>query len=389
LYRTTTPKINSTIMSLTPSVFIPRNGITLAFENRQAHILLSGLVSGVAGQKPIRLILDSGAGGLLLDSNKLASWGLKPGGKATVIGSARNVAQTVQIPSLCFGAARLDNIPAFATQIPQEMQADGLIGHDLISRLITKIDYANGQVTLLPQAAFSPPTGGNITMLPLQFEHNIPVTYAQVDGIRGTFEIDTGASGSLILFKPFVEKHGLRNRYYPRVETITGKGIGGYLEGDLALVKELTLGGFTMTKVLTDLSRQTGGGFFSETHAGNIGADILSRFTVTFDYPHKKLYLQKNSEYTRSYDVPRAGMVVDVVNGNIIVVSLSPLSPASEAGIEKGDRVLGLNGVPTKHLRVQEVNGMLHAPAGTRLQIAVQSNKKGSREVNFTLRDLL
>jgi predicted aspartyl protease len=376
-------------MSSTPSVFIPRNGITLAFENKQAHILLSGLVSGSAGQRPMRLILDSGAGGLLLDSKKLSAWGLKPSGKATVTGAGNSAAQVVQIPSLSFGEARLDNIRAFAAPIPQEMQADGLIGYDLISRLITKIDYANGQVTLLPQAAFVPPTGGNITMLPLQFEHNIPVTYAQVDGIKGTFEIDTGASGSLILFKPFVEKHGLRNRYYPRVETITGKGIGGYLEGDLVNLKELTLGGFTMTKVLTDLSRQTGGGFFSKTHAGNIGAEILSRFTVTFNYAQKKLYLQKNSEYTRSYDVPRAGMVVDMVNGNIIVVSLSPRSPASEVGIEKGDRVLGLNGIPTKHLRVQEVNGMLHAPAGTRLQIAVQNVKRGSREVNFTLRDLL
>jgi Aspartyl protease/PDZ domain len=374
----------------TPSVFIPRNGITLAFENRQAHILLSGLVSGSAGQRPIRLILDSGAGGLLLDINKLRSWGLKPSGKATVTGAGNSAAQVVQIPSLAFGEARLENIGAFAAPIPQEMQADGLIGYDLISRLITKIDYANGQVTLLPQAAFAPPTGGNITMLPLQFEHNIPVTYAQVDGIKGTFEIDTGASGSLILFKPFVEKNGLRNRYYPRVETITGKGIGGYLEGDLVNLKELTLGGFTMTKVLTDLSRQTAGGFFSETHAGNIGAEILSRFTVTFNYAHKKLYLQKNSEYSRRYDVPRAGIVVDAGgDGTIIVVSISPRSPAAEAGIEKGEKILVANGVNAKRLHPEQINGLFHAPVGTVVQLAVQSNKKGSREVSFTLRDLL
>jgi hypothetical protein len=374
------------MLSSTPSVSLPREGVTLAFERERTHIVLTASI----GRTPLRLILDSGAGGLLLDSRKLGAYGLKPTGKATVIGSARNVAQTILIPSLSFGAARLENIKGFAAPIPSEMQADGLIGYDLISRLITKIDYTSGQVTLLPHTAFAPPTGGNITMLPLQFEQNIPVTYAQVDGIRGTFEIDTGASGSLILFKPFVEKHGLRNRYYPRIETITGKGIGGYLEGDLVNLKELTLGGFTMTKVLTDLSRQTGGGFFSEVHAGNIGAEVLSRFTVTFDYPHKKLYLQKNSEYSRRYDVPRGGLVVDTVSdGSITVVSLSPHSPAAEAGIEKGDRILVANGVNAKHLRPEQINGLFHAPAGTVVQLAVQSNKKGSREVNFTLRDLL
>ena len=122
---------------------------------------------------------------------------------------------------------------------------------------------------------------------------------------------------------------------------------------------------------------------------GNIGAEILSRFTVTFDYPHKRLYLQKSQEYNRPYDIPRAGMVVDSINDQIIVVSLSPRSPASESGIIRGDKILAANGVPAKRLKSQEINGLLRSPAGTRLQLVIQSESSGSREVNFTLRDLL
>ena len=259
-----------------PSVFIPPTGTVLAIENRQQHILLSATL----GKKPLRLLLDSGAGGLLLDSKRLGFWGLKPTGQATVIGSGKTAAQTLLLPPLSLGEARIENIRAFAAPLPSELQADGLIGYDLLARLITRIDYAKSQVTLTPVTAFTPPTGGNITMLSLEFENNIPVTNAQVDGIRGTFEIDTGAAGSLILFKPFVARHGLRDRYYPRVETITGKGIGGYLQGDLVCLKEFTVGGFTLTRVLTDLSRQSDGGFFSNTHAGQYRrGDTLSIYS--------------------------------------------------------------------------------------------------------------
>ena len=65
------------------------------------------------------------------------------------------------------------------------------------------------------------------TAVPFVFYQTIPQFKGTVDGLSGTFEVDTGSRGSLTLMSPYVASHNLAKKYASNVAGIAGYGIGG------------------------------------------------------------------------------------------------------------------------------------------------------------------
>jgi membrane-associated protease RseP (regulator of RpoE activity) len=95
--------------------------------------------------------------------------------------------------------------------------------------------------------------------------------------------------------------------------------------------------------IFPDAAYQKPGGF--DFQDGFIGADILCRFVVTFDYPSKRLVLVPGKRMSAPFNWDMTGIVFENANTDRRVVeSVVPGSPAAAAGIQPGDAMVGVNG---------------------------------------------
>ena len=102
--------------------------------------------------------------------------------------------------------------------------------------------------------------------------------------------VDTGASHSLLL-EPTSDKRIVVPQ--SRVRTVLGRAIGGIITGKTGRIETLEFGKFSLHNVLTNFPDSNS---YLDTlkHSitfrnGSVGGEILSRFTVVFNFPQGKM----------------------------------------------------------------------------------------------------
>ncbi len=264
----------------------------------------------------------------------------------------------------------------------------GIVGYELFKRFVVTLDYENRRMTLTLPSAFRP--DGKATEVPFAFHGTKAQIRGAIDGIQGTFDIDTGSGSSLDLSRPFVEKHGLEKHYGAHIEAITGWGVGGPVRSALARVGTLTLAGFEIPGVVALLSRQTGGAFADTGISGNVGAGILRRFTLTFDYPGKRIFFTKNTSFDEPDLYDRAGMWINAAPGAFEVIDVVAGGPAAAAGLRVGDQILSVDDKPAQEEDLSKVRRQLrNEPPGTKVSLRVATSGGAPRTVVIVLRDLV
>lgn len=348
----------------------------------------------VNGQGPLAFILDTG-GHAILTADAAKQLGIAGQGNGASGGAGEGTIslQFGRVNSLRIGDAELTDftvliIPydkSFSDRGPGKPPLAGILGLEIFERFAVTIDYAHGTLRLDTPSSFAPSGAG--TALPILFQEDEPLTYASADGVRGLFGIDTGNSGRTVLFGDFLRANGFFRRYSAGLPT-QSLGTGGVVTSSLHRLRALSFGGLTMHDFLTNFVVQQTGSFSSRTEAGNIGHDVLAQFTVTFDYARERLYLRPGPPLLQQFT--RAGFAAltrDSAN-HIVVQSTIPDSPAADAGLQKGDVILSINGTPTENISADQSRALVRQPAGTALQLRVQSSA-GLRDVTLILRDLL
>jgi len=157
---------------------------------------------------------------------------------------------------------------------------------------------------------------------------------------------------------------------------------------------------------------------------GTLGAEILRRFKVVFDYEGKKITLKKSGNsiddpflYNKSgIELAYGGdILVKESKGNFVnsentgayntfsevvysfnlaykptyrIDFLRPDSPALKAGLEVGDIIIEINGKPAYEKKIPEIILMLSKKEGQKINLLVDRNGRHFR-CNFVLKDLL
>jgi C-terminal processing protease CtpA/Prc len=119
--------------------------------------------------------------------------------------------------------------------------------------------------------------------------------------------------------------------------------------------------------------------------AGNIGQDILRRFTEVFDCVRGQVYFEKTKESAQPEVFNRAGLIFDSFGRRLEVMTVLPGSPGAQAGIEPGDLITAI-GDKTPDDEVNQPAFL--QPLGTHLRLTVQHGTE-NRKVTVTLRDVL
>ncbi len=343
------------------------------------------------GKGPYRFVFDTGGSNLIdpavANEIKAAGSGLA---QDSGTGAATEASSYAVVDSLKVGNAVLRHQVFFVEPIRKGFgvasgeRVDGLIGFEVLARFTTTFDYARQTLTLT-MPGLAPASGSNL--LPFVFIGTVPQIGCAIDGIPSQCTVDTGDSGSVNLYAPFIVSHPQVVPPAHSAVGVNGYGVGGGHNGFMGRLRLLEVGGFRLPDLVAGYSTQQQGFFASPFLAANLGGGVWKRFTVTFDYAAETMVLQPNASLGARDSYDRSGMLLITKAGEIAVYAVRDGTPASQAGLAKGDVIRSIDGVIPRSL--EQVRHALRGTPGTVLQLQVVDKTGRPRMVTLTLRDWL
>src|ERR1044071_1449121 len=231
------------------------------------------------GRGPYHFLIDTG-GYASVSMDVARSLGLPMGEEGQGAGAGQNVvvAHETKIAEIQLGDLTLTNQDAYASTAYVDARHvfgskpfDGVLGLPLFQKMVVKVDYERGRLTFIEGVSFKYAGAG--VVVPFELDRFAPIVRGELDGVTGRFTIDTGARSSLLLRGPFVESNGLRAKYAPKVEAVTGWGNGGPIRSQVTRAKTLKLGPLEVHNPVTLFSLQKSGLLATMTSdAGLVGA---------------------------------------------------------------------------------------------------------------------
>lgn len=296
----------------------------------------------------LNFILDTGSGGISLDSGTCSFYNLKPVKSDTTIrgmGGEHKVSflfnQQLHFPGLTVERLNfhINNYDILSSVYGEKI--DGIIGYSFFSRYIVHLNFDSSEISVYRPGEMDYPRGGTImrpafTTLPIV---NLPFRDNRKQNFN--FYFDTGAGLCFLLSEEYVKDSSLilskRKPRYTQAE-----GMGGRLQMRLTVVKMVQVGNYKFRNVPTylydDAFKVTSYPFVG----GLLGNDLLRRFNLTINYPKREIHLLPNSHFKEPFDYAYTGMAIYYENGLIVVEDVIPNSPAAKAGLKANDLIIGI-----------------------------------------------
>ncbi len=344
-----------------------------------SYLYLHGTVNGADAD----LVLDSGAGMTVLDSVFAAGLGLKPEGSVPAVGSGgTSTAAMVRGVSIRVDGLAADGLTAAVIDLRGVSKMMGrampcVFGKEVFNNLIVDLDYPDSRIRFCNPDSFRYEGAGHrIPLYPREGGHR--EVEARIENLPpARFHLDTGNGGTLDVFGYYSDANHLLDGRAPVSARMSG-GVGGANSTTVATLHALTVAGYTLKDVPASFSHAESGAFDTRREAGNLGAGILSRFRVLFDYPHESLWLEPGQGWdTTPFRKDRTGLSLQLGDGDLEVVFVAPGSPAAQAGWKAGERIVEVDG--------QAINGESYskkdegwsmAPAGKVVHLKLATGEK-------------
>lgn len=268
---------------------------------------------------------------------------------------------------------------------------DGNLGYDVMSRLVVRVNYESKEITLYDPATFVP--GEHAVALPLTFMGNLPLVRAKIllpgrAPMDTELVVDSGASGSLHFATPFANANRVLGSLQ-KTESATSVGAAGETREVAARIAGLQLGPYVLRGPVVAFSTDLKEGLLASPAIGGlIGGEILERFTVTFDYPHRRILLEPNSHFSDPFRGNASGFSVLAQGADFRrfeVDSVGKGSPAESAGLRLGDILISLDGHPASELNLDRIEDILEQ-AGRTIRLTIDRDGKLLR-ISFKLEE--
>lgn len=307
----------------------------------------------------------------------------------------------------------------------------GIIGYDFFKDFIIEFNYPKKQLIAHKPGSFEPKNCRNCVELDLKFERNKP--YVTISGeiedktVPLNLLIDSGSGDALWIFADKSKNIELPEKCF---EDFLGFGMAGSVYGQRSRIKSIEIGGLKMSEITAsfpDSIYYKGIATFGERN-GSLGAQILSRFKVTFDYPGNKITLKPNKNFSKPFEYDMSGVVIahegfvliqdlmrnplpirendanNTTAGNLVykstyntkyslkpqykIVEIRPTSPAERAGLKLGDLIVKINGKKAYNYSLSQISGLMSSTDGKRIRMVVERDGK-EQKLEFKLERIL
>jgi hypothetical protein len=233
------------------------------------------------------------------------------------------------------------------------MAMDAIIGYPFFRDQVVEIDYGRSMLVVRPGKGYR--YRGDGAVLPFDLIQHHPYITARVtlpgrQPVSGRYVLDTGSSLALTLGPQFVEKQRALEAM-PATMDVRTRGVGGANTQKLGRATKLEIGKYTLDGPVTTLRMGGNGQISVEGSAGNIGGDVMRRFKVIFDYPHKQVIFEPSQAFEEPFEADMSGLIwevrpgVDGAKPAMRVIAVQDGSPAELAGFREGDELETFDGV--------------------------------------------
>ena len=345
------------------------------------------------GAGPYNFLLDTGVSTTLITSTTLAdSMHLRHGQQFRIIGAGGSdtgllAYQTDSLRVTLAGA----EAPYLSVLVLSEdvlnlsgyvgVPISGILGSELFRSFVVGLHPDESYIQLTVPTKYRAPKGRQWSSLPLSLENNKAYFTASVqfnDTLTLSLKLvlDTGASHALSL------ETDSDPRIVPpplRLPSDLGQGLTGRVHGYLGRVPALLLGRHKMNSVLTsypdaeDVHRRA-----DVPRNGNVGYELLKRFSLVVDYPHQRMLLRPNVRFREPFEHDMCGLDLIATGPNYrryLVLSVEPNSPAALAGVSTNDELISINLLPVEVFSLTQLSRMLRSVDGrTVLLVLRRSN---------------
>jgi hypothetical protein len=325
----------------------------------------------------LNFILDTGSGGISLDSSTCVEFNLVPGYSDTMVtgmGSSHK-AKFVYNQKLHLPGLTVDNLDFHVnnyevlTSVYGE-KIDGIIGYSFFKQFIVKIDFDTLEIEIYKPGEIKYPKQGTIlrpafTALPIQ---NMTVK----DGrkLDFSFYFDTGAGLCFLMSDAFAKDSAVLSSKRKPIPT-QAEGMGGKLQMEITVVKMIQLGHYKFRNVPTYIFKDNYNVTSYPYVGGLIGNDLLRRFNLIINYPQREIHLLPNNHFFDPFDYAYTGMATYFLDGKIYIEDIVPGSPAEKAGLKVNDVLIAVGNNFSNN--IMQYKTILQSP-GEKINMIVSRN---------------
>ncbi|HXR83889.1 MAG TPA: aspartyl protease family protein [Hanamia sp.] len=310
-------------------------------------ILLKARFNNIADT--FNFILDTGSGGISLDSTTTAKYSIahKPSGRYIYgIAGVRKV-DFSQHNSLSFPGLKVDSLDFYINDYDvltsvYGVKIDGIIGYSFLQRFMIKINFDSLMVSIYHPGYMRYPSHGILLHPDFRGLPIVPITIKDSRTVTTNYFFDTGAGLCFLLSKQLKDDSSiLIKRRKPVV--IEVQGLGGKRRMKLTLIKEVQIGPYKFRKIPTYILDDENNILGYPSGGGLIGNDLLRRFNLIINYPQKEIHLVPNSHFRDPFDYSYTGMTMYSFDGEVFIDDIIKGSPADKCGLQNGDVIMSVN----------------------------------------------
>jgi hypothetical protein len=271
------------------------------FTVKDNMIIVDGDVHGC----PCRLLVDTGAGTLILDPAIAARAGVVTRGVAIVHGFAavdvpRLDGATVNLGTLSVVCDSGAALPMAGIQDAHGPQVDGIMGYHLFARHAVEFDFPSGVLRFFPPEMA--PMRISQAVLPLSIETRIPIISAYLvhehgDNVLTRLILDSGTTGDLdaVLSSEFVLAHP-QLLQGARDSALTAGGLGADSMAAVDIpVRELRLHTLRLPNPAVAIVGTEHMAFKRDVCDGTISFSLFRERIITLNYPGRIVTVRKPS----------------------------------------------------------------------------------------------
>jgi len=304
----------------------------------------------IDGRGPFRLIVDTGAAGVVLKSELAKELKLKsppglPAGAAQVKiqspGNKNIPATLVHIESLVLGEAEFKGVWTVATELPFGDDIDGVLGMYVFHDRLLIYDYPGNRIRLtegtLPKA-----NGRNILSYSTPGDSGShPSVELDIGGERARFMIDTGMRGWFALPYDRAKQFGLEAGPVAGPKALFVGGSRRQKVGRMSTA--IRFGQYAVDRPIVYLGDDSTGAMLGTGMV--LGTKVLANFVVTFDAQNNRVRLARPSSEPITPPALRVlGISLRKQGQQMEVWDVHPASHAKSLGITNGDMIHEING---------------------------------------------
>ena len=239
----------------------------------------------------VEVLLDSAAEMTLIDTAWARAIGLAGGPTVTAKGSGgEQPAAFSKGVSLQAAGVTLRGMTVALTDLQEVSQrllgtsVRVILGREWFDAARWNIDLQGLRVRRLDRLRL--PAG---EMLALRSERGIEAIPVQAEGAKAWADLDIGNGGNVLIGRRFAQLRGLLapGRIVARE---TGGGLGGAVERDVVVLRDLVVAGRRFENVRAAIDDQDTAGEL------NIGTRLLKHFEMTWDFARHRVWMRSHSE---------------------------------------------------------------------------------------------